>query len=38
MENAQPALKAVAEWVVPSNDEDGVAQGLERILAELSND
>jgi len=37
MENAQPAVKAAAKWIMPSNDEDGVAQGLERILAGLSN-
>ncbi|HTX79680.1 MAG TPA: Cof-type HAD-IIB family hydrolase [Longilinea sp.] len=37
VENAQPAVKAAAKWVMPSNDEDGVAQGMERILAEYSN-
>ena len=36
VENARPEVKAAAKWVMPSNDEDGVAQGLERILAEAS--
>ena len=36
VENAQPDVKAAAEWIMPTNDEDGVAQGLERILAEAA--
>jgi hypothetical protein len=37
MENAQQAVKDAAQWVMPTNDEDGVAQGMERILAKQSN-
>jgi HAD superfamily hydrolase (TIGR01484 family) len=37
MENAQQIVKDAAQWVMPTNDEDGVAQGMERILAEQSN-
>ena len=29
MANAEPEVKRVAKWVAPSNDEDGVAAGLE---------
>jgi Cof subfamily protein (haloacid dehalogenase superfamily) len=32
MENAPAKLKQIADWVAPSNDEDGVAWALERIL------
>lgn len=32
MENAPDALKQIATWVSPSNDEDGVAWALERIM------
>ena len=33
MANADPAVRAAADEVTASNDEDGVAQVLERILA-----
>ncbi len=33
MENAPDALKRIAKWVAPSNDDDGVAWALETILA-----
>ena len=32
MANAEPEVKRVAKWVAPSNDEDGVAAGIARIL------
>jgi Cof subfamily protein (haloacid dehalogenase superfamily) len=32
MGNAAPEVKAVADWVAPTNDEDGVACTLERLL------
>ena len=32
MKNAPDALKQIADWVAPSNDEDGVAWALERIM------
>jgi hypothetical protein len=32
MKNAPDALKQIANWVAPSNDEDGVAWALEKIL------
>jgi Cof subfamily protein (haloacid dehalogenase superfamily) len=32
MKYAPDALKQIADWVAPSNDEDGVAWALERIL------
>ena len=32
MANAEPEVKRVAKWVAPSNDEDGVAAGIDRIL------
>jgi hydroxymethylpyrimidine pyrophosphatase-like HAD family hydrolase len=34
--NAHPDVLAVADVVAPSNDEDGVAVILERLLDELS--
>lgn len=34
VENAEPAVRAAANWVVPSHLEDGVAWGIERILDE----
>lgn len=34
MQNAVPELKDVAEWIAPSNDEDGVAWVIEKILRE----
>jgi Cof subfamily protein (haloacid dehalogenase superfamily) len=34
MGNAHPELRAVADEIAPSNDEDGVAVVLERLLAE----
>ncbi|PAX07973.1 Cof-type HAD-IIB family hydrolase [Sphingomonas lenta] len=34
MGQAPADVKAVADWVVASNDEDGVAQALDRLLAE----
>ena len=30
MANAEPEVKRVAKWIAPSNDEDGVAAGLEK--------
>ena len=33
VDNATPALKAIADWVCPSVDEDGVAQVIEAVLA-----
>ena len=32
VENAHPRVKAVADWVCPSADEEGVAQVLEALL------
>jgi len=32
MENALPEVKAVADWVVPHHDEDGVACAIRRLL------
>ncbi|GAB4492110.1 MAG: Cof-type HAD-IIB family hydrolase [Anaerolineales bacterium] len=32
MQNAVPELKDVAEWIAPSNDEDGVAWAIDEIL------
>ena len=34
MANAVDALKQAAKWIAPSNDEDGVAWALERIMQE----
>lgn len=34
--NAHPEVRAVADEVVPANDDDGVGQVLERIVAELA--
>ena len=34
MANAVDALKQAAKWIAPSNDEDGVAWALERIIKE----
>jgi Cof subfamily protein (haloacid dehalogenase superfamily) len=34
MENAPEALKQIAKWVAPSNDDDGVAWALGKILDE----
>ena len=34
MGQAPDELKAVAEWITASNDEDGVARALDRLLAE----
>lgn len=34
MENGVEPLKQVAKWIAPSNDEDGVAWALERIMQE----
>ena len=33
VENAEPAVRAAADLIVPSNLEDGVAWGIEKILA-----
>ena len=33
VDNATPVLKAIADWVCPSVDEDGVAQLIEAVLA-----
>ena len=30
MANAEPEVKRVAKWIAPSNDEDGVAKGVEK--------
>ena len=30
MANAEPEVRRVAKWIAPSNDEDGVAAGLEK--------
>ena len=30
MANAEPEVKRVAKWIAPSNDEDGVAKGIEK--------
>ena len=30
MANAEPEVKRVAKWIAPSNDEDGVAKGIDR--------
>ena len=32
MSNAVPALKSVAKWIAPSNEEDGVAATIHKIL------
>ena len=32
MANAQPEVKEVADYITTSNDEDGVAEAVERIL------
>ena len=32
MANAEPEVKRVAKWIAPSNDEDGVAAGLAKLL------
>ena len=32
MENASPECKRAADWIAPSNDRDGVAWGIEKIL------
>lgn len=34
MANAHPSLHAVADYIAPMNDEDGVAQIIERLLAQ----
>jgi hypothetical protein len=31
MENAMPGVKAVADWIAPSLEEDGVAVALQRL-------
>ena len=33
VDNATPVLKAIADWVCPSVDDDGVAQVIEAVLA-----
>lgn len=33
VENALPEVKAVADWIAPGNDADGVAHAIERLLA-----
>ena len=33
VDNALDEVKAVADWVTATNNEDGVAQALDRILA-----
>ena len=30
MANAEPEVKRVAKWIAPSNDEDGVAKGMDK--------
>ena len=37
MENAVPAVKSAADLVAPSNDEDGVAWALQKILSDNNN-
>ena len=32
MENASPECKRAADWIAPSNDRDGVAWGIEKLL------
>ena len=32
VDNAVPEVKAAADELIPSNDEDGVAQAVERLL------
>ena len=32
MENASPECKRTADWIAPSNDRDGVAWGIEKLL------
>ncbi len=34
MSNAVPSLKAAAQWIAPSNDEDGVAWFIDKIIAQ----
>ncbi|HJD27929.1 MAG TPA: HAD-IIB family hydrolase, partial [Candidatus Blautia avicola] len=34
MGNASPACKKAADWIAPSNEEDGVAWGIEKLLEE----
>jgi Cof subfamily protein (haloacid dehalogenase superfamily) len=34
MSNAVPSLKEAAQWIAPSNDEDGVAWAIEKIIQE----
>jgi hypothetical protein len=36
MENAPGSLKQIAKWVAPSNDDNGVAWALERILGDYN--
>lgn len=36
MENAEPAVKAAADWITASCDEDGVAAGIERFVLSQS--
>ena len=35
MENAEPALRDAADWITASNDEDGVARGIEKFVFNL---
>jgi hydroxymethylpyrimidine pyrophosphatase-like HAD family hydrolase len=37
MSNAVPQLKEAAKWIAPSNDEDGVAWAIEKILTQNKN-
>ena len=34
MGNASPECKKAADWIAPSNEEDGVAWGIEKLLEE----
>ena len=34
MENAEPALKKIAKYIAPSNNNDGVLQVLEKYLTD----
>ena len=36
MANSHPEVLAAAEHVAPSNDEDGMAQVVEKLLADLT--
>lgn len=35
MENGDPRVKAAAKYIAPGNEEDGVAQVIEKLLLDL---